>query len=205
MLKNITLPLTKISIVAVLLIGCTGYESSMKTLPNDLAIADQCRNSNMQFEMDCYDLISYKNTFAQLRLGLNAQYRGNFAEAMTRYKIAKDAGNFYADALIADMYYGGFGVEKDDDEVIDYLENTKNVDPVSAYKLFYYYISKEDYKEALELLTFAAENNVKNAQLELSIVYANGEYIPADLEKSTYWKLQSEDLSNSFTNKIYGR
>ena len=103
------------------------------------------------------------------------------------------------------MYYGGFGVEKDDDEVIDYLENTKNVDPISAYKLFYYYISKEDYKEALELLTFAAENNVKNAQLELSIVYANGEYAPADLEKSTYWKLQSEDLSNSFTNKIYGR
>ena len=81
---------------------------------------------------------------------------------------------------------------------------------VSSYKnggLFTVYVgtTKEDYKEALELLTFAAENNVKNAQLELSIVYANGEYAPADLEKSTYWKLQSEDLSNSFTNKIYGR
>lgn len=55
--------------------------------------------------------------------------------------MQKSAGNFYADALIADMYYGGFGVEKDDDEVIDYLENTKNVDPIS-YKLFYYWYFK---------------------------------------------------------------
>lgn len=204
MFKSIALPFTKLSIITVLLTGCTNYENSMKVLPSELSIADQCRNINKQFEMDCYDLISYKNTFAQLRLGLNAQYRGNFDEAMTRYKIAKDAGNFYADALIADMYYHGFGVEKNDDEVTSYLKNTKNVDPISAYKLFYYYIAKEDVKEALKLLTFAAENNVKNAQLELSIVYANGEYTPADLEKSTYWKLQSEDLSNSFTNKIYG-
>lgn len=204
MFKSITLPFTKLSLIAILFTGCTNYESAMRALPNELAIADQCLNINKQFEMDCYDLISYKNSFAQLRLGLNAQFRGNFEEAMTRYKIAKDAGNFYADALIADMYYHGFGVEKDDDEVVSYLKNTKNVDPISAYKLFYYYIGKEDSKEAIRLLTYAAENNVKNAQIELSIVYANGEYIPTDLEKSTYWKLQSEDLSTSFTKKIYG-
>jgi hypothetical protein len=37
--------------------------------------------------MDCYDLISYKNSFAQLRLGLNAQLRGNFEEAIQRLNI----------------------------------------------------------------------------------------------------------------------
>lgn len=204
MLKNITLPLTKISIVAVLLIGCTGYESSMKTLPNDLAIADQCRNSNMQFEMDCYDLISYKNSFAQLRLGLYAQYKGNFQEALQRYNVAKEKGNFYANSLIADLYNNGFGVNKDEDKMIDLLEDVKNVDPVAAFKLSFYYLSKDKVKDALELLTYAAENGVKDAQNQLAILYSNGQYIEPDLEKSSYWNTQHEEGTENFINKIYG-
>ena len=45
----------------------------MKVLPNELAIADDCRKKKKQFEMDCYDLILIKIVLLQIRLGLTAQ------------------------------------------------------------------------------------------------------------------------------------
>lgn len=203
MFKQITY-LAKFSLLLFLLNGCSNHNEAMKVLPNELSIADDCRNPNKQFEMDCYDLISYKNSFAQLRLGLYAQYKGNFQEALQRYNVAKEKGNFYANSLIADLYNNGFGVNKDEDKMIDLLEDVKNIDPVAAFKLSFYYLSKDKVKDALELLTYAAENGVKDAQNQLAILYSNGQYIEPDLEKSSYWNTQHEEGTENFINKIYG-
>ncbi len=184
--------------------GCSSHDAAMKVLPNELSIADDCRNPNKQFEMDCYDLISYKNSFAQLRLGLYAQYKGNFQEALQRFTIAKNKGNFYANALIANLYDNGFGVAKDEDKKLDLLEDVKCVDPIAAYKLSYYYLSNEKVKDALKLLTFAAENGVKDAQNQLSLIYGNGQYIDPDLDKSSFWRMEYEEGTDNFINKIYG-
>lgn len=184
--------------------GCSGHDSAMKTLPNELAIADECTNSNKQFEVDCYELIAYKNSFAQMRLGLHAQNKKNYKEALQRFNIAKEKGNFYVNSLIADMYNNGLGVPKDQDRVIDLLKDVKNVDPIAAYKLSFYYMSKEDYKEAVKLLTFAADNGVKSAQLRLAAMYGNGDNVEADIEKASYWTFQYENNSIDFVNKIYG-
>ena len=43
MFKSIALPFAKLSIIGILLSGCTNYENSMKVLPSDLSIDDQCR------------------------------------------------------------------------------------------------------------------------------------------------------------------
>ena len=84
-----------------LLSACADHSEAMKVLPNELAIADSCKNPNKKLEMDCYDLISYKNSFAQLRLGLNAQLNANYEEALQRYLFAKQKGNFYVNSLLA--------------------------------------------------------------------------------------------------------
>lgn len=205
MLKFVSSPFIKISLLAVLLSACTNHKEAVKVLPNELGIADDCRNTNRQFEMDCYDLISYKNSFAQLRLGLNAQLKENYPEALQRYTIAKQKGNFYANSLLAELYNNGFGVPKDEDKVIDLLKEVRDVDPIAAYKLSFYYLSKEDYDKVIELLTYAAQNGVKNAQYQLGVIYSNGEYVKPDLEKANYWNYQFENDPVNFINKIYGK
>ena len=205
MLKIISSSFALITLSLFVFTGCSNHDEFLKTSPNELSIADDCRNSNKNFEMDCYDLISYKNSFAQLRLGLNAQLSGNYNEALQRYLYAKEKGNFYVNSLLAELYNNGFGVEKNEETVIKLLEEVKDVDPIAAYKLSYNYLAKQDYKKAVKLLTYAAENNVKPAQSELSKIYSNSEIIDTDLEKSMYWNDLYQDKSDSFMKRIYGK
>ena len=187
-----------------LLSACADHSEAMKVLPNELAIADSCKNPNKKLEMDCYDLISYKNSFAQLRLGLNAQLNANYQEALQRYLFAKQKGNFYVNSLLAELYNNGLGVEKNQDTVIKLLEDTKDVDPIASYKLAFHYLANDDNKKAIKLFTYAAQNNVKEAQYELSRLYSNPEIIDTDLEKSVYWNDLYEDKSDNFIKRIYG-
>lgn len=204
MLKIISSSFALITLCLFALNGCSKHDEFLKTSQNELSIADDCRNPNKNFEMDCYDLISYKNSFAQLRLALNAQLRGNFEEAIQRLNISKQKGNFYANAPLADIYKSGFGVAINDEMAIKLLEETKDVDPIAAYKLYFYYLDKNKAEDAFKLLNFAAQNDVKSAQLELSRLYLNGEYIERNTDESTYWEEKYQDKTNSFTNKIYG-
>lgn len=204
MLRFVTSSFTAITLSIFLLSACSDYSEAVKVLPNELSIADNCKNTNKKFEMDCYDLISYKNSFAQLRLGLKAQLTGNYEEAFQRYLIAKQKGNFYVNSLLAELYNNGLGVEKNQETVIKLLEEVKDVDPIAAYKLSFHYLSKENHKEAIKLLTYAAQNNVKAAQFELSRLYSNPDITETNLEKSIYWNDLYQDKSGDFLNKIYG-
>lgn len=186
------------------LTGCSKNDEFLKTSQNELLIADNCRNSNRNFEMDCYDLISYKNSFAQLRLGLNAQLKGNFEEAVQRLNIAKQKGNIYANAPLSELYKNGFAVPANDKQATKLLEEVKDIEPIAAFKLSFYYLDKGEVDDAIELLTYAAKNNVKAAQLELSKLYKNGEFIQRDLDMSDAWNEEYEQNATSFTNKIYG-
>lgn len=204
MFRLVTSSFTAITLSIFLLSACADHSEAIKVLPNELSIADDCKNINKKFEMDCYDLISYKNSFAQLRLGLNAQLIGNYEEAFQRYLVAKQKGNFYVNSLIAELYNNGLGVERNEETVVKLLEEVKDVDPIAAYKLAFHYLAKENNKEAIKLLTYAAQNNVKAAQYELSRFYSNPTITETDLAKSLYWNDQYEDQSGDFINKIYG-
>ena len=184
--------------------GCANHDEALKVLPSELETADSCKNINKKFEMDCYDLISYKNSFAQLRLGLNAQLNENYEEAFQRYLIAKEKGNFYVNSLLAELYNNGLGVERNQDTVIKLLDEVQDVDPIAAYKLSYHYLAKEDNNKAIKLLTFAAQNSVKEAQYELSRLYSNPNITETNLEKSVYWSDLYNDKSENFIKKIYG-
>ena len=204
MSKTISSSFALITLCLFLLNGCSSHDAFLKISQNELNIADECRNTNKNFEMDCYDLISYKNSYAQLRLGLNAQLKGNFSEAIKRLTIAKQKGNFYANAPLSDIHKGGFGVEMNEKLARKLLEEVKEIDPIAAYKLSLIYLEKGESDDAIELLNFAAKNNVKAAQIELSKIYKNGEFIERDIDMSDSWLEEYKENSTSFTNKIYG-
>lgn len=185
--------------------ACSNHDKALQVLPNELQDANACINKVKSFEMDCYDLISYKNSIAQLRLALNAQYQGNFPEALGRLELAKKQGNFYANALISDIYINGFGVEVDEKKAISLLKETRKVDPIAAYKLSSFYLSDNDVSDAISLLEFAGTNGVRDAQNQLSIIYSNSQYIEPNDEKTIYWKSLYEENNEDFIKKIYGR
>jgi len=192
------------SISSLLFIGCSNHEAALKTMPNEIAQANECKSANKEFESDCYDLISYKNSIAMLRSGVIAYSNGKYKEAYQKYTIAQKKGNFYANSLLADLYSKGNGIQKNQEKALELLKDVDNVDGIAAYKLSFYYISKKDYDEALELLIFAANNNVKKAQYELSKIYRDGTITKDNPEKAKFWYEKYEDKSNSLLRKIYG-
>lgn len=204
MLKIISSSFALITLSLFTITGCSNKNDFLKTSSTELMIADDCRNTNKNYEMDCYDLISYKNSYAQLRLGLNAQLKGNFNEAIERLTNAKEKGNIYANAPLAEIYKNGFGVTANPKLATKLLDEVKKIDPLAAYTLSIYDLDKGETDDAIELLNYAARNNVKAAQLKLSELYRGGEYIKRDLEMAELWRVEYEENETSFANKIYG-
>lgn len=192
------------TITSLFLVSCSNHEAALKTLPNEITQANECKSTNKEFEADCYDLISYKNSIAMLRSGVNAYTKGNYEEAYQKYTIAQEKGNFYANSLLADLYNKGNGVIKNQKKALELLEDVSSVDGIAAYKLSFYYINKKDYDEALELLTFAANKNVKKAQYELSKIYRDGTITKDDATKARFWYEKYEDKETSLIRRIYG-
>jgi TPR repeat protein len=176
----------------------------IKMLPNEIAQANACKNSDKEFQTDCYELISYKNTIAMLRFGISSQSKGNYQDAFQKYSFAKEKGNFYANSLLADLYNKGNGVAKNQKKALALLQEVDDVDPIAAYKLSFYYVNKKDYDEAMDLLKFAAKNHVKKAQYELSKIYRDGLYSQDDPKLAKYWYQQYENKENDLIAKIYG-
>lgn len=197
-------PLT-LTLMLLFIAGCSSSTKIIETAGNEKDVANECKNQNFNIELDCYDLISHKNSFAQLRLGINAQYKGNFKETMERYEMAKKQKNFYANALIADLYLNGFGVSVNEKEAISLLKETRKIDPIAAYKLSLIYLKDNDISDAIELMEFAGENNLRDAQKKLISIYSEGEYIDPDFDKSMYWKSKLDENNRDFKKDIYGK
>jgi len=204
MTKNSIKVLLLSALSAFVLIGCANHEAALKIMPNEIAQANECKSSNKEFQEDCYDLISYKNSIAILRSGLNAHMKGNYQEAIAKYTIAQKKGNFYANSLLADLYNKGNGVVKNQKKALELLEDVDNVDGIAAYKLSFYYMNKKEYSKALKLLTFAANQNVKKAQYELSVIYTEGIITKSNPVEANIWFEKYQDNSNSLSNRIYG-
>ncbi len=196
-----------LSILPIFVLSGCNYDKDAEVLSNELAVAQECEKNIGEPSLitDCYDLIAYKNSFAQLRLGIDAQNRGQFEEAMKRYEQAKEQGNFYAVSLIASLYSNGLGVDMDEDKAFSLLKDTKDIDPIAAYKISYLYFAKQDSVNGLKYLLLAAENGVKTAQNELITLYSNGQYIEPDLTKSEFWALQYKENSDDFMKRILGQ
>lgn len=193
-------------LIASFFMACAGHKQAMQKLPSELEQLNiDCKRDSLSFELDCYDFIANKNSFAMLRLGIDAQNKGKVDEALERYTKAKNAGNFYANALLSSLYGNGIGVEFDERKSINLLKDVEEVDPIAAYRLSFYYFSNNNPNKAIELLVFAALEGVKDAQKDLVLIFSNGQYVDIDEEKSMYYDSLYQNGEEDFTKKIYGR
>lgn len=208
MLKSTTKLLGVITLSGFLFTGCSNkYEESIKVLPNEIAQANECKNINKEFELDCYELIAYKNSVALIRLGIIDDAKGDYTNALKKYEIAQKRGNYYANSLLADLYDKGKGVKQNKELAIELLEETQEVDAIAAYKLAYLEINKKerDNEEIVELLTFSAKNNLKQAQKLLADAYKDGNYgLKKDDKKAQEWQEKYQDKKNNLIKNIYG-
>ena len=191
-------------ILGTLLFSGCGENKSLKIIPNEIKQADSCKDSNKQIELDCYDLISYKNSIALLRLGIHDYTKKDYEEAFRKFSFSKTKGNFYANALLSNLYQTGRGVKKDDKKSLELLEEVSEFEPIAAYNLSFYYINQKEYDTAIELLEFSAKNDVKKAQEKLFQIYSDNIIIKSDNIKSTYWKDRYKDNSINKLHEVYG-
>jgi len=199
------LKIIKITIlIAVISFFTACFNKEENILQSELEIANECKNMDINFEMDCYDLISYKNSFAQLRLGIYAQDRGLVKEAFNRYTAAKKAGNFYANALLYEFYSNGIVVKKDIQKARNLLEEVQDMDPIAAYKLSFFLL-QENIQKAIQLLEYSSKNGVKDALKTLATIFSNNVYIKEDLTKSAYYSELYKITQGDFSKNIYGR
>ncbi len=192
------------SLLALVFTSCAKYEEERQTMLSELKQANACINKNEELEKDCYDLISYKNSIALLRLGRKAFYKAKYNEAFKRYSLAKLRGNFYTNALLAQMYIQGKGVKKNQKKALELLEEVREDDPIAAYRLSLYYIKQKDYDEAMDLLEFASKNNLKKAQYTLLKLYKKEGYDNTKPEKVKEVYLKYHDKNKDFEELIYG-
>lgn len=197
---------TLILLIAIFFTSCAkDYTATKKVLPTLITKANECKNdSNRDYELDCYELIAYKNSVALLRLAVDNYKKGNYEKAAKQLAYVYKDENFYANSVMSDILKINAKTQKQNEEVLKLLEDVKHVDPIAAYKLYFYYKSISNEKEALKVLTFAANNYVKEAQVELSKNYANGYLVPTDLALSLYWLKEAETSPKDKVYEIYG-
>lgn len=208
MLKTTAKLLGVLTISSVLFTGCSNkYDQAIKALPNEIAQANECKNINKEFELDCYELIAYKNSIALIRLGIIDDAKGKYTDAFKKYDIAQKRGNFYANSLLADLYDKGKGVKQNKELALELLEDTQDVDAIAAYKLAYLEINKKekDNDEIVELLTFAATKELKQAQKLLADAYKDGNYgLKKDEKKAQAWNDRFSNKKKNLIREIYG-
>ncbi|MDY0181309.1 sel1 repeat family protein [Aliarcobacter skirrowii] len=199
------LKISSIFIISLLFFACSLHYKSDKDLQNELDIANSCKNKSLKLEMSCYDLIAYKSSFANIRLGIYELKIGESKSAKNRFELAKESGNFYANALLANLYENGIAVKEDRVFAIKLLQEVEYKDPIAAYKISFYYFSNDNIKKGIKLLEFAAKSGVKEAQKELVLIYTNKQYVPENSEKSMYYDTLYQDKKEDFSVKIYGK
>lgn len=172
--------------------------------------ANKCQNFESENnKLHCYKRVETSNSFAQLRLGTYYADKKDYKKALYYLNKAKEGDNIYANLPLSSIYYKGEGVEKDLDKSFELLKETSNLDPVAAHQLSKFYLqginTRVDYEKGVELLEFAGEKGVLQAQEMLANIYKNGLFKqPKDQVKFEYWlKKTKENKEDENNYKIY--
>lgn len=124
------------------------------------------------------------------------------------YKKAAKRGHPQAAATLGQMYYHGYGVEKNEKMALKYLKKaSRNKDAAAQFKAGYIYLTSEKYKdveEGIEYLEKAADNEFKGANFMLGLVYVDDKYGEKNLAKADQYLAESyknkfEQLPNAIT------
>src|SRR5574344_152926 len=159
-------------------------------------------------KLACYKKIENTNSFAQLRLGTYYADKKDYKNATKYLNMAKENGNIYANLPISFLYYKGDGVNKDINRSFELLNESSSVDPVAAYQLSRFYLqginTKVDVEKGIELLDFAGQKGVRQAQDMLSNIYKTELFDQQkDKVKYEFWQNKLKNNVEDNNHKIY--
>ncbi len=182
------------------------FEDKDKIYLEEANVCQKIEEENKKLK--CYENISNKNSYAQLRLGTYYAAKKDNKKALAFLNQAKENKNYYSNLALAFLYYKGDGVEKDVNKSFELLEESSHIDPIAAYQLSRFYLqginTKVNYKKGIELLEFAASKDVLDAQRILGNIYKLGLFEQAKDQKKVDTLEQKIKQNNEDLNlKIY--
>lgn len=121
----------------------------------------------------------------------------NYTEAMACFQKAAEKGNAEAEYNIADLYWGGLGVEEDYETAAEWLKKAAENDYPEAQNalaaLYYNGMGvPQDFEKAAKWAKKAADYDMAEAQFVLANLYADGKGVPQDYNKAAELFLKVE-------------
>ena len=171
--------------------------------------ANACKDLDTEKEkLDCYKKIENSNSFAQIRLGTYYSTKNDYKESLKYLNMADENKNLYAKLPLALLYYKGEGVKKDINKSFELLKESSDIDPIAAFQLSRFYLqginTKVDVEKGIELLDFAGQKGVRQAQDMLSNIYKTGLFDqPKDKVKYEFWQNKLKNNVEDNNHKIY--
>lgn len=176
----------------------------------ELEEANLCQEiESLDSKLFCYKkLLDKNNSFAQLRMGTYHADKKDYQLAVSYLKKSSDNKNIYSNLAFAFLYYKGDGVKKDVNKSFELLKDSSHIDPNAAYQLSRFYLqginTKVDNDKGIDLIEFAAEKGVLNAQKMLVNINKDGLFAqPRDQKKVEFWEAKIKENKEDLTFKIY--
>lgn len=129
---------------------------------------------------------------ADLKKGVQAFQRGDYAAALAEFKPLAEHGNIGAQENLAEMYYGGQGVPQDSVQAATWYRKAAEQGLAQAqFNLGEMYYGgqgvPQDYAQAAIWHRKAAEQGLAPAQRRLGFMYEYGQGVPQDYAQALIW------------------
>ncbi len=125
-------------------------------------------------------------------LGASFLKNKQYAEALKWFQLAADQSYAPSQSNLGEMYYFGWGVEKNTDEALKWTNLAVNQNyPRAQFNLGFAYEKglglTKDLKEALKWYRISADQNSADAQAAVGWFYANGNVVSKDWREAEKW------------------
>jgi len=127
-------------------------------------------------------------------------------EYFKAYKILTKRGHSEAMATLGELYYAGYGTDKNTKQALKWFRRAAKFGITSAqYKAGILYLQESDYQDidkGLSLLKKSTKHSFSPGAFALGKVYLNGGLVTQDLAKADEWLSQAFSLNNQETVKF---
>jgi len=127
-------------------------------------------------------------------------------EYFKAYKILTKRGHSEAMATLGELYYAGYGTDKNIKQALKWFRRAAKFGITSAqYKAGILYLQESDYQDidkGLSLLERSTKHSFSPGAFALGKVYLNGGLVTQDLTKADEWLSQAFSLNNQETVKF---
>lgn len=134
-------------------------------------------------------MIFCRPVYADFAEGEAAFSARRYSEAMQFFRPLADSGDFRAQYYVAYMYLNGYGVSKNGEKGVEYLQKSldQNYHLAQALMGFLYAqgeVVPVDHKKAISLYQKAADQGNTSAMLNLAVAYYMGNGVPRNLTRA---------------------